>query len=231
MGAELAILRLYMGHVTGPIGPLPIYAFAVRHPGGVVLVDTGLTTNVDPELIAKYKMEARTMDAALADHDLTIADVTHIAVTHLDHDHSANNNLFRHVPAVVQRPELADARSSHDAEYRKVWDRDDGDFCILVGDGEVVPGMTALSTPGHTPGHQSFLVERGNTTDLIIGDAAYTQEIYHNAETYDESHPVWSIQVRTNRETWLGSIERLRALDVDRIYFSHDDKVGKQAAR
>ena len=228
---DLSVLRLYMGHVTGPIGLLPVYAFVVRHPGGVVVVDTGMTNDIDPELREMYKMEARSMEAALADHDLVIGDATHLVITHLDHDHSANNKLFSHLPAVIQRPELADTRGSHDAEYRTAWDRDDADFVILEGDGEVVPGMTAISTPGHTPGHQSFLVQRGAVTDLIIGDAAYTQEIYDNAETYDESHPVWPIQVRTNRDLWLGSIQRLRQLDVERIYFSHDDQIGHQAAR
>ncbi len=36
---------------------------------------------------------------------------------------------------------------------------------------EVVPGLTAVPTPGHTPGHVSFRAESGGTSAMILGDA------------------------------------------------------------
>lgn len=47
-----------------------------------------------------------------------------------------------------------------------------GDQMQTFADGDtVLPGVTALMTPGHTPGHMSFLVDGGGTPTLIIGDA------------------------------------------------------------
>ncbi len=43
----------------------------------------------------------------------------------------------------------------------------------LIGDGtEVVPGLTSVATPGHTPGHMGLKVESGGDTLWVLGDAA-----------------------------------------------------------
>ncbi len=40
-----------------------------------------------------------------------------------------------------------------------------------------MPGVTAISTPGHTPGHQSLMVELPESGTLILsGDCAYISE-------------------------------------------------------
>ena len=38
------------------------------------------------------------------------------------------------------------------------------------GDKEVVPGITAVSTPGHTPGHTSHLLSSGNASVMVQAD-------------------------------------------------------------
>jgi glyoxylase-like metal-dependent hydrolase (beta-lactamase superfamily II) len=43
---------------------------------------------------------------------------------------------------------------------------------------EVAPGITAIATPGHTPGHVSFVVASGNKRVLIQGDIALAPEIF-----------------------------------------------------
>jgi len=52
-------------------------------------------------------------------------------------------------------------------------------FELLDGDAEIRPGLSVITTPGHTSGHQSVLVaaEDGGP-DLLIGDAAYTPSQY-----------------------------------------------------
>ncbi|MFC9833667.1 MBL fold metallo-hydrolase [Rhodococcus sp. NPDC127530] len=42
-------------------------------------------------------------------------------------------------------------------------------------DREVVPGVTLLSTPGHTPGHVSVLLQSGDQSAVISGDVFHTQ--------------------------------------------------------
>ena len=36
---------------------------------------------------------------------------------------------------------------------------------------EILPGIAAVSTPGHTPGHMSFELRNGSDSALVIGDA------------------------------------------------------------
>ena len=45
---------------------------------------------------------------------------------------------------------------------------------VLVDDAhEIVPGVVALPTPGHTPGHLAFAVRDHDESLLILGDAMY----------------------------------------------------------
>ena len=44
---------------------------------------------------------------------------------------------------------------------------------------EVLPGVTALSTPGHTVGHTSYLISSGNETFLNVGDVVHHLSLIH----------------------------------------------------
>ena len=41
---------------------------------------------------------------------------------------------------------------------------------LLQDDSTPVPGVTAMSTPGHTPGHMSFVISSGQERAVILGD-------------------------------------------------------------
>ncbi len=57
----------------------------------------------------------------------------------------------------------------------------------LIADGqEVVPGLTAHSAPGHTPGHTMYRVTSGNDTLLIWGDIIHSYALQF-------AHPDWAI--------------------------------------
>jgi glyoxylase-like metal-dependent hydrolase (beta-lactamase superfamily II) len=43
----------------------------------------------------------------------------------------------------------------------------------VVGDGEVLPGLSTTSLAGHTPGHTGWLVQSGNDGLLIWGDVVH----------------------------------------------------------
>ena len=50
---------------------------------------------------------------------------------------------------------------------------------------EVAPGITAIGTPGHSPGHVSFLIADGTQQCLVIGDAITTPGLFMaNPEWY-----------------------------------------------
>jgi glyoxylase-like metal-dependent hydrolase (beta-lactamase superfamily II) len=50
----------------------------------------------------------------------------------------------------------------------------------------VVPGITAMETFGHTPGHMSFRVEGGAQRMLIAGDVV-------NHYVWSMQHPDWEV--------------------------------------
>lgn len=55
---------------------------------------------------------------------------------------------------------------------------------VFKGGDEVLPGIEAVDTPGHTPGHVSFVVHGGGEAVTIIGDA-----IVHPVISF--AHPEW----------------------------------------
>jgi glyoxylase-like metal-dependent hydrolase (beta-lactamase superfamily II) len=78
----------------------------------------------------------------------------------------------------VQRRELEFARSPAAPDAAYVPDDYAGaiDWRELDGDGRIAPGIDALSTPGHTPGHMSYRVRAGDETWLFAMDAIDLQE-------------------------------------------------------
>ena len=45
------------------------------------------------------------------------------------------------------------------------------------GEGEVLPGITAIPRPGHTPGHTTYLIASGNDQLLVWGDVVHIPEV------------------------------------------------------
>ena len=75
-----------------------------------------------------------------------------------------------------------------------------------IADGkEVVPGITAIAAPGHTPGHTMYRVTSGSDTLLIWGD------IIHNF-ALQFAHPDWSIAFDTDAAA--GTVTRKRVFDM-----------------
>ncbi len=82
----------------------------------------------------------------------------------------------------------------------------------LAGDGfEVVPGVTLLATPGHTPGHMSVRIDSGAGTLIALGDSM--SHAYTNFE-----HPDWYNSFDMNPEETVATRQKLLSLAAaDRI--------------
>src|SRR5262249_28310087 len=87
----------------------------------------------------------------------------------------------------------------------------------LDGDTELLPGVTVLRTDGHTPGHQSLLVELPETGPVILtGDACYWQE---HADKERVPGVVWNPTLALHSLKKLKTIARLVR---GRIFPGHD---------
>jgi glyoxylase-like metal-dependent hydrolase (beta-lactamase superfamily II) len=116
-------------------------------------------------------------------------EVTHLVITHGHPDHiwglldDFEDPLFpeaRHLIGAAERdywmdPATVDsigaARQSFAVGAQRRLEAV-ADLTGVFGDGEtLLPGVTAVATPGHTPGHMSFRLDLGGTPVLVVGDA------------------------------------------------------------
>jgi N-acyl homoserine lactone hydrolase len=170
--------------------------------GGWLLLDTGFNTALirDPALYRRYFPSVEYVPvlpgpgepiaAALDEVGIDLDDIHAVAVSHLHHDHAGGLKLFAgRVPVHAQRRELDYGLSNHPEPEQHALarvDYDDPRIDRRLADGEVeiAPGVTAVPTHGHTPGHQSFVVEldasAGGGGFVFAFDAAdLTENIEH----------------------------------------------------
>ncbi len=172
---------------------LPHFRFVILHGDGVVMMDTGghpvMATNptarVSAEDVGDYDLTLpphELLRPQLNEIGLAPSDVHDVVISHLHWDHAGGlselpqarvhvqraEHDFAHRPDAAQRT----AYIARDFAATRRWHLVDGDY-DLFGDGSIV----MVSTPGHTPGHQSLLVRLKHSTLLIMGDAAYDREM------------------------------------------------------
>jgi N-acyl homoserine lactone hydrolase len=216
----LEVRRLHLARLQGPDGSeWPVHGFVVTHPGGAVLVDTGVGGPDD--LLTDWRVVNTAAADALAEIGMSPADIGMVVNTHLHFDHCGQNAVFKHAPYFVQRTELDRCKR----EARELYDWFDfmnARFELLDGDTELLPGLSVLTTPGHTAGHQSVVVRAADgRTDVLIGDAAYTPVQYREpapAELPDGQ--------ASDRAAWQESLTRIRAAGSGgRVHFCHHTDV------
>ena len=145
--------------------------------GGWLLLDTGFNIALitDPALRRRYHGDpliqpvlpgpGEPIEEALAGTGIGLDDIHAVAVSHLHNDHAGGLKLFAgRVPVHVQRTELSYGMSGTPAPeqhgiFRVDYDDPRIDWRQADGDAEIAPGVTAVLTAGHTPGHQSFVVD------------------------------------------------------------------------
>ena len=217
----LEIKRLHLASVQGVDGRRwPVHGFVVTHPGGAVLIDTGV--GGPQHVLDDWRVVNRSVADALADLDMSPADIGLVINTHLHFDHCGQNAVFKHAPFYVQRAELSRMRRES-AELYEWFGFMNARFELLDGDAEVLPGLEVIATPGHTEGHQCVVVrpekgagEVGGGFDLLIGDAAYTPRQY--AEPGSDRLPPGQA---SDVEAWRESARRIHSLRPGTVHFCH----------
>lgn len=160
----------------------PVCAYLLDTLGGWVLLDAGINVaNLrDPKRLQKYYLDhaitppivrgCHEMERQLTEIGIGFGDVRHIILSHLHFDHSGNLGQFRHARISIQRREHAFAFGG-DPGYAYIrGDYDDPalDWHLVDGDWQAQPGLTLLDTGGHTPGHQSAVVELPNSGFIVL---------------------------------------------------------------
>lgn len=76
---------------------------------------------------------------------------------------------------------------------------------LFAGEKELVPGLTALPAPGHTPGHTAFLLADGDERLLVWSDVTNRPELFVR-------HPTWQVAFDIDGDQAVAT--RLRFLDM-----------------
>jgi glyoxylase-like metal-dependent hydrolase (beta-lactamase superfamily II) len=225
--ADPRVVPLHLSDVTFPHGhPLagstgPVLGFAVVHDDGVLLFDTGVGTG-HAEVDEYYRPRVRPIAEALREQGLSPGDVTAIANSHLHFDHVGANRAFPGLPAYAQARELELARNPDHTIVEWVG-FDVLQFTAVPRDEEVevATGAVLIATPGHTPGHQSLVLDTAEGPVVLAGQALYTAAEWEGSTDPRESGVPNAPDVLAYSE----SVHRLRRLDPVRMHFAHDPTV------
>jgi glyoxylase-like metal-dependent hydrolase (beta-lactamase superfamily II) len=164
----------------------------VEHDDALVLIDTGLGNKEAQKFLDIYGVEngsatgTTMLDDALAAAGYSAADITLVINTHLHFDHAGGNTLidadgvlragFPNARYIVQRGELDYATHTNERTSASYFARNwapllaTGQLELIEGDREILPGIRVRRTPGHTPHHQSVLIESGGETACFLAD-------------------------------------------------------------
>jgi len=194
----------------------PVFAYVVRHPDAVVLVDTGIGSG-SSEVDTAYQPRRRPLADALSEARLRLGDIALVVNTHLHFDHCGNNALFPNVPVYVHSAEYVAAHTQLHYTVLDWVDAPNTRYEQVSGDHELLPGLRLVPTSGHTPGHQSVLIDTDAGPVILAGQAIYNAAEYHHLEATGTLFPDTG-----DRTQALASAHRLLALEPRVVYFSHD---------
>ncbi|MCY3780830.1 MAG: MBL fold metallo-hydrolase [Chloroflexi bacterium] len=161
----------------------------VRAAGRNIIVDTGFGNCLSETQRARRNVTHHDgTHAGLAALGISSADIDIVIDTHLHDDHCSGNfrlnadglrqPAFPKATYLVQRREYEDAASPNERtratylpdNYVPLFDS--GQLQLLDGDSDIVPGVTVVVTPGHTPAHMSVRIESAGQHAAFLCDLA-----------------------------------------------------------
>lgn len=176
--------------------PLGMRCLLIEHPSGLVLIDTGSGNKEDAKFTDIYGIEnaganGRTaLEDGLAQLGVRSEDVSFVINTHLHFDHAGGNTYvdpagalhpsFPKAKYFVQGGEYGYATHTNERTAASYFARnyvplyESGQLELIEGDREILAGIRSMVTPGHTPHHQSVLIESDGQTALYLGDLVPT---------------------------------------------------------
>jgi len=190
-----------------------VNCFLVREDDGLTLVDTGVAGSAPGILEA-----ARSLGAP----------IRRIVLTHAHPDHIGSTDaLARELPGIEFAVGQRESRL-----LRKDFSLDAGESgkkllgfpgvklppTILLNDQDRIGSLQAVFSPGHTPGHMSYLDVRDGS--LIAGDAFTTTTGVLAAETFKLLFPFPAI-FSWNRDAAAESARKLRSFKPARLAVGH----------
>ncbi len=195
--------------------------YLIHHAQGWFLWDTGVA-----EAIAAMPngqpgtgngpawKKPKTLASQLDQLGVKPSDIKFMAVSHTHPDHAGNVEMFPQTMLLVQKAEydwpLPNGKPRFNPAHPVT--KLDGDHDVF-GDGSV----RIISTPGHTPGHQSLIVKLPKTGEVLLtGDAVHFKDNFDNRRVPDGN---------TDKDQTLASMQRIAdflSKEQAKLWINHD---------
>ena len=244
-GEDSASLRLYVldcghfevsdlgvfdraGAYDGEAGELVDTCYLIRHPNGDLLWDTGVpdALNVEPDGVTDppfHVTMAKTLKGQLAELGLAPGDIELLSLSHSHFDHVGNVSDYAGATWLVESAERAfmfsDAARANARSFAAYSALESAETVELDGDWDVFgdASVRIISTPGHTPGHASLLVNLENSGPILL-----TGDLYHITESRKNRRiPTFN----TDADETLRSMDKFEALAAStgaRVVIQHE---------
>ena len=216
------ISRWSPGVNIGQSRPFVTNCYLIKHGDDWMLWDTGLADVVadmpdgqrpaDPRAI-HWRLPQK-LSVQLQQLGLEPSKIKFVAISHSHGDHVGNVAMFPQSTLLVQKAEYewpsptGGPRFPAGVQAKLL----EGDYDVF-GDGSVI----LISTPGHTPGHQSLLVKLPKTGALLLpGDAVHFRENWESRRVPE---------FNTNKEQTTSSMQRMAELIAKhnaQLWINHD---------
>ncbi|MGQ0813701.1 MAG: MBL fold metallo-hydrolase [Gemmatimonadota bacterium] len=174
--------------------PLALRCLLVETRDALVLIDNGVGNKEIEKFHETYGIEnagsPTRLEDALRDAGFGPDDVDIVIDTHLHFDHAGGNTVrdaagevrlaFPRARYVVQQGEWEYAHWKNERIQASYLPHNfdpverAGRFDFVQGETEIVPGIRVMPTPGHTPHHQSVIIESENQIACFLADVMPT---------------------------------------------------------
>lgn len=218
--------------------PMVLTCLLVRAAGKTIVIDTGLGSKMPPKMVEQWALTHPngTLIEGLARLGVFPEDVDMVINTHLHGDHCAGNTafapdgnvcpVFPRAEYLVQRREYDDAMRPNERTQATYFPinyeplAQTGQLTLLDGDREIVPGLSVVVTPGHTPGHQSILFESRGQHALFVADmTSYAVHFERLAwMTAYDVEPLVTLETKRRWQQWALETNGL-------LIFQHDTQI------
>jgi N-acyl homoserine lactone hydrolase len=199
---KLRILRLTSVLLDTQFCEIPVYAWAIEHPEGIIVIDTGLTSQMmNPEYFpapqriyweTQYRFHItpeQEIGPQLLARGISPNDVRWVVLTHAHFDHTQALYTFPNSEIIFYRQEYEDVetyRSAH-FDFPSKWPTWLNPRLIDYLPEPVGPftesfpltragDVRLIPTPGHTNTHQSVILQDQGLTYFFAGDTSFDME-------------------------------------------------------
>lgn len=211
--------------------PCTTYCVLVETPEGRLLWDTSCPrdweTRWEPTGLDEYfpydqVTEEQYLDSQFSALGLSPSEIDFLVMSHLHFDHAGNVKMFAGGGTKLicndKEKQFAYGFEGLFTGAHLKTDYEGVEFETVSGDTEILPGVTLIEAPGHTPGTMAMKVDLPETGSMIFtSDAVYMGDSY--------GPPPVPAAIVNDLSAWYASVEKIRGIAEScnaTVVFGHD---------